>query len=482
MNQKGAALPYAMLAIVLSSAVLLYVTRMFSNREVETIIYEKEASRDQLARNIELFLTNPQVILQSVDPSIDLPGNAMLRDCVGNPSGTMTTSTYTSATGVSGNACDSTKVDSNLGMEFLLFPETSYVFGNAVGDSNCPSSGQSLPWKSRSMSCFLAGMRNPGQYVAYNFKGDTNGVGNQDFPLRVRVFFKPVCSKRNPAQTSCAFAEAIQFRYEISEVYTKFKRFKLGTYPRKPQWISVDTLTIVGMQCNIGAVASADALTGTLACKCFRPYRPLLDPSTSLPQVNAKGPLCESEEIACPPGFILVGHDNSSNPICQQMITKTASTAGPSWSSSDPPSTHSCNQNGDGGWVSNITRTCTATDDLTYNECPQGCGSNSNLAIILGLVSWFAAFIISLMIFIAVAIVLLMSFSLFSGPLIAEAFMPTLGMLFNLVIMVPSMIGILGAVGGFLLGQSWDWIYASSAGGQHPIVICDVKLECGKIE
>lgn len=454
MNQKGAALAYTILAVAVTSSVVGLLTTMMQRQQKEQRIHDRQLARDAIGRRITEYMTNPLFILESIEdiPSgISWNGNQMLRNCLGAPF--TTTATVDPASGqISGTRCNMDGIDPNVGHQFILIPEDSYVHGDAEGNNiNCAN--PNVPINTRSVSCFIAGTRGS-ETVSYNFDGDTRSSSNVDFPLTARVFFRPVC-QYDSDQTACEFAEAIELRYEITQATDVPGEFRLGTYPINPTWTRVDTLKIVGMTCNTGALATLNDTTGRLDCVCSRPYSPLLDPITERPIVNSRGPVCRQLSTVCPQGMIFVGHDANFLPKCQPVINSSTTTTGPSYTTRSPSTHYSCNTNNNGGWVSNIERNCSVQYNLRYQECPKGCGSELAGVIAGAIVGFITAFLIAL------------------------HFIPFGSFLWFLAMGVSS---IVGAAAGYVLGTNWDWIYVDNKYGQYPYVECDVQLECSQME
>lgn len=467
MNQKGASLVYAMLAVAVGAGAIASLTLVQRNRRLELKLYKRQLQRDALARDLGNALVNPLVLLKSVTDGKNLQGNSILANCLGNPSypGTnkkeLDTATLRENV-MGGSGC--TIPDTVNGMEFLLIPEQSFW------RNNCTQAQKDSVVTSRPLSCFLAGNRN-GQRIAYNFQGDASlRSADEQFPLEARVYFRPTCRK-GTTQRDCQFAEEIEFRYEIQQKVQVPDQPTLGTYPIQQQWLKLDTATIVGMQCNTGAIALKTSVSSGFECVCYRPYRQVVE--NGLPLHNAQGPLCETF-VDCPPGFIMQGRDKDSKPICAQMRARSVALPGDTFRTDDNPlSPHGCNEDGSGGWVSNIQRTCYSQFNLQYQQCEAGC-STDWWPIAVGAVASLAALMA-----IAIALTILAGIPVFGTPFIPLALAAQI-LASNSYIMLG--IASLGAFAGYMLNQSnYDWIYYDPIYGHKPHVYCKVTLECGNV-
>lgn len=351
-RQKGAALLFTMVAIAFCSILVGVVMHMNSNSIEENAIFEKQKARNKIGRSLGVNLVSPAFIKASIAPGINKPGNNMLRTCMGfDVSGVAVTA--------AGNACS--VPDSVNGMEFVLYPEPGYVLG-----PNCPP-----PFDASNIACYVAGSptggSNPASYVAYGANGQT-GTWGRDFPLTAKAYFLPVCPGNQP---SCPFAKSIKFRFNLEETFSDPSnrpgaRFKLGSYPldKSASWIAANTSDIVGSQCNPNAVAIATE-DGSLVCQCLPPAKPLLDLAGN-PLKNNQGPVCDvvkGLKVMCPTGSILMGYDANNQPLCNRI----AATANPSgtieFDAYDYGTKFSCDQ-GNGGWVSSINRSCSGNIEI----------------------------------------------------------------------------------------------------------------------
>ncbi len=348
-RQKGAALLFTIVAIAFCSILVGVVMHMNSNSIEENAIFEKQKARNKIGRSVAVNIVNPSFIRASIDPSVNKPGNNMLRTCMGLDS------SGARLTNADAHACS--VPDPVRGMEFVLYPEPGYVLG-----PNCPP-----PFNPNNISCFIAGSPSGGtgraSYVAYSLVGGQTGPWSRDFPLTAKAYFLPTCPNN---QSSCPFAKNIRFRFNLEETFPDPSnkpgaRFKLGSYPLNvtSSWIAANTFDIVGSQCNPGAVAIATE-EGSLVCQCLPPAKPLLD-ATGLALINNQGPVCDvvkALKVMCPPGKILMGYDANNQPLCKSTVATASSTGTIQFDSYDYGTKFSCNQNGNGGWVSSINRSC----------------------------------------------------------------------------------------------------------------------------
>lgn len=454
-RERGAVLLYTIMAAGLISLLVGVVTRMSSLSQKEEGLLLKRLSRNKLGRELAAALTNPSVLLASTKEDISLPANQLLRNCIGTLDPTLAQAVRDGAK-LEGSACDTTGIDPEHGLEFLLVPSTT-IFGVPQGrtlkaESNCPD--PQLPWRERHISCFLAGELK-GVEVGYNFYRDS-GAASPEFPLVAKAFFLPVCSSKT-AQLRCPFAELIKLRYEIEHRVFPGQKYitKLGRYPFQRRWLSVETIDVAGLSCNEGAIAFVSGAAGQLECRCQTPYRPLL--RAGKPVFNARGPLCEAAKRACPTGFLRTGNDAAGNPICELLSDKAVVTArkqyvstGPSWD------VVSCNDN-NGGWVSNVRRHCTSTIHFEEVSCPEGCGSDTQSIITGAAIGALAGLL---------AATIMMAIFPPGGLVLLIAALAVLGM------------GVGGAAVGYAMGLNWDWIYMDNTRGLLPDIKCTVDIDC----
>ncbi|MBI2602767.1 MAG: hypothetical protein HYW48_06915 [Deltaproteobacteria bacterium] len=464
MKNRGGALLQAMFVVGVASGLVAVVVQLTTISVKEQKLIERKIARDRIGRNLASALVNPAVLFASSDPAITLSGNAKLGACLGRGVPELVEAELVGPA-ASGEACDTTVIDMERGEEFLLVPEASYVFpfrrGGSPQNANCPNPGS--PLSTRHISCFLGGQRDQ-EVVAYNFEGETGDL-SQAFPLEARVFFKPLCNKTEAVE-KCAFAEAMQFRYELTQ--QKFpgeiRPIYLGTYPSRTEWLTVDSSQILGQQCNPGAIVFASEETGKLECRCQRPFRPLL--RNEAPVVNARGPLCEAMERYCPPGFIQTGQDQDGNPVCEELANKVRPTKTINFNTNTPypESFYSCNQ-GDSGWISNVTRKCRSAIEYRYIDCFADCTGIA--PVLIGLAVGAAVFFIFWLI-IAVLLIL--------GVITMPAGVAMLLVLFTILGIAA------GGVGGYILGQNWDWFYIDQTRGMYPEISCDITVECSAMQ
>jgi len=465
MNQRGSALSYAMLAVAFGSATVAYVASILKNQQVEGKIYESQAARDAIGRNIGEYLTNPLIILASATQGAALPGNNVLSNCLGNPDPISLKSTATALLNgsvVGGGGC--TIPNTATGMEFLLIPPSTYWM------PACNAVQQAAPAGSRPLTCFFAGNKS-GQRMAYNFDGNTSpNVADVNYPLEVRVYFKPLCRISNPSQLNCQFAEALQFRYEIQQMVNVPNRITLGLYPTQTTWLTLNSSTIIQTQCNNGAILTANDASGAFQCQCYRPYVPLVQ--NGLPVVNPQGPVCVSQ-ASCAVGYTLIGHDANSNAICQKLISTIVNLPGTSYSTDDPPQGHTCNPNNNGGWVSNVTRSCYSEYNLSYKQCPTGCSKD-----------WWPIVVGAIVAIFALMITAIVTTALSFIPIIGWPFIPISLAARTLAMNTYVIAGVAGggALAGYFMSQTdYDWLYIDQNNGHNPHIYCNVSLECGNI-
>lgn len=456
-SQKGSALLYAMIAVGLVTTLTAIITRQGVISMKESKLMQKRLARNSLGRDIASSLTNPSTILASIKPEITnqgaLIGNQWLSKCIGFINNNLIDSDDSGST----NNCDlSVFANKKDGVPFLLVSEFENVGipqdGRKVANSNCP--------RPNHISCFIAGSRNQ-ETVGYSFYGDS-GQANVKFPLEVKVFFLPVCNKQKKVN-KCTFAEAIKFRYEITQIKDPNKNeYVLGKYPKKNTWLSVDTIDIVGLQCNEGAIAYSSGVGGKLSCRCQRPYTPKVDKNGD-PVTNARGPLCNAQEELCPTGFMLTGRLDDGTPNCELMKnlvvnTKTLhyNSLGHEIKGTSGWGIRDCNENNDGGWVSNILRECSSYIKFKEVSCPEGCGN-----------VWPSV--------IGAGIGLLLSFVVAA---VMAVYFPPAGVPWLVAIGIDLACIGGGAMAGYLVGENWDWIYVDEDRGIYADIDCNVDIQC----
>lgn len=465
MNQRGAAMTYALLAVAVGSAAVAYMAKIMVDQQKETKTYQRQMERDAIARRIGDAIVNPLTILRSAIDGRNLPGNNVLFACLGNPTyprpGSPTSTVQTTLSGgtIGGSGC--TIPNRTTGMEFLLIPDAP------VWLPNCTAGQRALPANLRPLSCFLAGLRT-NQRIAYDFLGDVStNVVSQAAPLEARVYFRPTCRLNNPGQLNCQFAESFEFRYELQQRVQVPNYMTLGTYPTTAQWITMSTSTIVETKCNTGAIVTQNAVTSAFECQCYPPY--VEETRGGRPVYNAQGPVCVNRK-ACPTGSVQRGKDRNGDPVCGLMNMIVAQVPGTRFSTDDG-GTHSCNANRDGSWTSNIRRSCKSEFRLEYQQCPTGC-SRQWWPILVGVLAGIITALIA-----AITLTALSLIPLFGAIFVAPAAAARATLLFRAAV--------LGAVGGLLAyvfsQVDYDWLYLDKTNGHVPHVYCDVTMECSNI-
>ena len=211
--------------------------------------------------------------------------------------------------------------------ELILAPIENHPFTNVKIDTrgdqiNCPFSSPYHP------SCLLSGQWQGGKRVGYNLEGDSSEL-SPCYPFEPIVYINPDCGvdEFGARKPSCIRAENIRLAHQIIDRSEELglcplpgrKITRMGSYPKKPEFISVPRHALVEFQCNPGAsvLGSRDAAEGELLsgdgnieCQCQFPFAPT---GTR----NEKGVLCERMAEHCQAGTVLTGRNQDGTPICK---------------------------------------------------------------------------------------------------------------------------------------------------------------------
>lgn len=476
MDPKGGALIHAMLATAAMSAFVAMVVQQSTIRQHEAAIEGQRLARNSLAYKISSELVTPSYLMASVAPNVSFAGNNLLRTCLGlDNSDNLTAVEQIPGQAPSGN-CDVTGIDPNVGVPFVLLPDSSFVFNPQSSDApggNCPPSNAGMIPANQDVSCFLAGSKAVNQTVGYTLKGDTGNL-SITYPFEVQAYFYPVCNESNPSQTKCLIAPVIQLRSQmIHHNYVAGTSGSsigyLGTYPQGTSWITVNTIQVAGSQCNTGAKVTGMSESGFLNCTCNSPYRPLLGP-TGNPMTNAKGPLCQLMNKMCPPGMVIVGTATDGTPMCEVGLLKIVNGQVIQTFDTTPASTGimvSCNDQGQNGWIYAMYRDCKSAMNFTEQECPDGCGACIWCIVVGVVIGLLIAFFVTL----AIGIILVeLGITLPAGvAFIIDAF-------------ALLAIGLAGGVTGYILGEDYDWIFSDSVNGFFPSIVCTYQVLCAGLQ
>ena len=323
-QQKGTALVMAM--FIVTGILTLVGLLSLSENNTRSILRKNsmQTARDEIAKSLISFITNPQVIKkQALEANNGVSrGHAMLYNCL-------------NGTDVGGVRCartenitkDADGYYSNLTRLPLLAPDDFQYPGekqDADGRvKNCPANNPN----NTHPSCLIAGQRNGGNPVGYNLRGET-GVLSPCFPFEPVVYLNPYCSD---GASECELAEDMEFVYQL--IHKQFNQecpigkaqtqFNLGTFPKKPEVISTPRHALVDYQCNPGAFITGYESDGSISCECRFPY-------SQVPgQRNEKGVLCQKIDENCPGGSVLVRRDAEGRPVCKVLSNTQQEEVGP---------------------------------------------------------------------------------------------------------------------------------------------------------
>lgn len=328
-NKKGEQGSALVMAMFVTTALLSLVGLSTLSEDTTRSIVEKnkrQLDRNEVAKTIVSFITNPEMIkLQAKTEKNDegeiteeiykevSDGHEMLYNCL-------------NGTG----PCDRTPEEAviaggdgylNLPQLTLLLPE-GYQYPvektdrapNQGQSKNCPNPPTN-PGNTNDPSCLLAGTAG-GQKVGFNLRGETSNL-SPCFPFEPVVYVNPYCGPDD--LSSCDFAEDIEFYYQLIHrtnlgecpLDRGKKQSSLGTFPKKPEIISLPRHALVEYQCNPGAFITGYESDGSLTCECRFPWTP--QPGRS----NQNGVLCERLNERCPRNdSVFMGRNGDGSPIC----------------------------------------------------------------------------------------------------------------------------------------------------------------------
>ena len=377
-QQKGSAL---VLAMFITTAILSLVGLSTLSNESTTSIVKKNSmqfARDELAKTLVSFITNPQVIKKQARYKNRQYsyGHTLLYNCLNG-----------SEKDVGGVACEhtsevTTAADGYYNLSQLtLLPPDDFQYPEAKVDrapnedqvKNCPEGNVAHP------SCLLSGKNKADEIVGLNLQGET-GQLSPCFPFEPVVYINPYCRDEfGDEAENCDIAEDIEFVYQIIHRPDEYfgqnaecplnqgkKQFNLGTFPKKPEVVSLPRHALVDYECNTGAFIKVYESDGSVICECRFPFTPI--PGKS----NEKGALCQDALERCPGGTVLVSRDSDGNAVCKNLNELSAADEKPPLyvstdSVSNPPRGQPirCDNK---GWVQNVQMECTG--QATTREDP----------------------------------------------------------------------------------------------------------------
>ncbi|MBP6218877.1 MAG: hypothetical protein KA436_09850 [Oligoflexales bacterium] len=461
--QRGSSLLYALMAVGASSAFVSLILRQTALHREEMMRHELKNLRSAVFLNLGAQLVDPNIILSSVGPSLDTPGNVMLRNCLGLSAAGLVEAEFP---GTLAQPCNMTGIDTTRGMAFLLFPPQSVPIPQRAADAACYNPDTLASGKP--ITCFLAGQLGATSSVGYSWKGGV-GVFGADFPMQAKTYFYAQCNPDDPTILSCPFAPTIQVRHEIvhsSPAVGRQTKSLSGTYPSPPVWLTLNTAQIVGSMCNPGAKVAAQSAEGGIRCHCQLPYRARLG-SGGNPLFNAKGPLCEQMEKTCPPGMLQLGWDSSGNAMCKGGVREVIRTYDPKrFTSKDGPFDRpaSCNESNLNGWAYKINVKCRSTLNMEEKDCPENSCGRDMIDIAIGAGVGLLA---------AIAALIVLSFILMLIPFTIPAAIVNIA---AAVVLAGAVLG--GAIGGYILGENTNWFFLDSARANYAEINCRYELFC----
>ncbi|MFK7824047.1 MAG: hypothetical protein AB8G05_07820 [Oligoflexales bacterium] len=311
-KEKGSALVMAM--FIVTGILTLVGLSSLSEDNTRSILKKNsmQTSRDELAKTLISFITNPQIIKLQADNKNYSDGHALLHNCLnGDDLRGQTCRRTENITTDADGYYNLTQLPLKAPKDFQYPSEKTDRPPNGGQAKNCPDDNP----ESSHPSCLISGESS--KKVGYNLRGET-GALSPCFPFEAVVYVNPYCS--DDAST-CTRAEDLEFFYQL--IHRRFNQecaldtgktdFRLGTFPKKPESISLPRHTLVDYECNVGAFIAGYESDGSINCECRFPYSPI--PGRS----NEKGVLCHNVSQNCPAGSVLVARNEQGNPVCRVL-------------------------------------------------------------------------------------------------------------------------------------------------------------------
>ena len=327
LDQQGSAL---LVTMIIASLLLALIGNYINHKDHINYMVKNvklETARNELADKIRSIISNQEYIKKSYDDKFlkHSNGNQMLYQCL---HGKLVENCISNPEGVSNHHPDKNGYYKKHYPVLILPPIENHPFPDKKQDVNgqtinCPAGDKNHP------SCLISGSWDGHSVVGYNLHGESS-VLSACYPYEPVIYMNPDCGTNEfgERKKKCILAENIRLSFQMIDRSEQFglcpipgrKITRMGSYPKKPEFISLPRHALVDFECNPGATvmgtdlsdgrASTKSEDGNISCQCRFPF-------SSTGERNQKGVLCEKIADHCPGGTSIVGRKKDGSPLCK---------------------------------------------------------------------------------------------------------------------------------------------------------------------